>query len=137
MSMQVYSCAVDGARRLSANFAVREFACADGSDPVFIDSELVDVLQSIRDHFGRAVTINSGYRTVSHNRSVGGAACSMHCYGRAADVRVRGVAPADVAAYAETLLPDCGGIGTYPTGAKRPRGWVHIDVRKPKARWQG
>ena len=40
---------------------------------MFVDSELVQVLQAIRDHFGAPVVITSGYRTAAHNRAVGGA----------------------------------------------------------------
>ena len=63
MSINAYSLAKDGETYLSKNFQVKEFACEDGSDPIFVDSELVTVLQTIRDHFGAAVTINSGYTT--------------------------------------------------------------------------
>ena len=38
MAIKVYSLAKDGSKKLSANFAVREFRCKDGSDPIFIDS---------------------------------------------------------------------------------------------------
>ena len=135
--LEAYSLAKDGGRRLSANFTVREFACKDGSDPVFIDTQLVQVLQSIRDHFGKPVIITSAYRTAAHNKTVGGAAYSQHCYGRAADIRVPGVPVETLAAYAETLLPDTGGIGRYPVRSGRPTGWVHVDVRAAKSRWKG
>lgn len=135
--MEVFSIAKDGSRRLSANFTVREFACKDGSDPVFVDSELVRVLQNIRDHFGKPVIITSAYRTAAHNKKVGGAKYSQHCYGRAADIRVAGVPVETLAAYAEKLLPDTGGIGRYPVRSGRPTGWVHVDVRPNKSRWTG
>lgn len=135
--LEVFSLAKDGGRRLSANFTVREFACRDGSDPVFIDTRLVQVLQSIRDHFGEPVVITSAYRTATHNKAVGGAAYSQHCYGRAADIRVAGVTVEQLAAYAEKLLPDTGGIGRYPVRSGRPTGWVHVDVRPNKSRWTG
>lgn len=115
---------------MSANFKVREFACTDGSDPVFIAPELVTVLQKIRTHFGKAVTINSAYRTPSKNKAVGGAAYSQHLYGTAADIVVKGVKPRTVAAYAEKLMPDKGGIGIYNT-------FTHIDVREKRSRWNG
>lgn len=130
--LEVYSRARDGSTRLSKNFMVKEFACRDGTDPVFIDSELVRVLQDIREHFGRPVTISSGFRTAAHNKAVGGAAYSQHQYGRAADIRVAGVSTEALAAYAETLLPDTGGIGRYPA-----KGFVHVDVRRNKSRWTG
>lgn len=57
--MKVYSKSKDGNKKVSTNFKVKEFACQDGSDPIFIDSELVNILQKLRTHFGRAVTITS------------------------------------------------------------------------------
>ena len=71
---------------------------------MFVDSELVQVLQAIRDHFGAPVVITSGYRTAAHNKAVGGAVYSQHQYGRAADIRVSGVPVEQLAAYAETLI---------------------------------
>lgn len=129
-NVKVYSKVKDGDKKLSANFRVREFACSDGSDPVFIAPELVEVLQKIRDHFKQPVTINSAYRTPGKNKAVGGAAYSQHLYGTAADIQVKGIAPKDVYAFAETLLPNKGGIGLYPT-------FTHVDVRATRSRWKG
>ena len=70
---------------LTPNFKVREFACHDGTDKVLVDIELVSLLQLIRDFMGAPININSGYRTASHNRKVGGASNSYHLYGRAFD----------------------------------------------------
>jgi len=128
--VKVYSKAKDGHKQLSKNFKVREFACTDGSDPIFISPELVEVLQKIRDYFKSPIDINSAYRTPGKNKAVGGAAYSQHLYGTAADITVRGVKPAMVAAYAEKLLPNRGGIGIYGT-------FTHIDVRATKSRWNG
>lgn len=130
MTIKAYSKEKDGNKKLSANFKVKEFACTDGSDPIFIDTELVEVLQKIRNHFGKAVTITSAYRTPARNKAVGGEKYSQHLYGKAADIKVKGIAPKTVAAYAEKLLLKSGGIGIYSS-------FVHIDVRKAKARWQG
>ena len=129
MTIKAYSKQKNGNSKVSTNFRVREFACQDGSDPIFIDSELVSVLQKIRNHFGKAVTITSAYRTPTHNKKVGGTSFSQHLYGKAADIKVQGIAPKEVATYAETLL-DEGGIGIYNT-------FTHIDVRSTKSRWQG
>lgn len=136
--LEAWSRTRDGTRKLSANFTVAEFACKDGSDPVFVDSSLAALLQKIRDHFGRPVVITSGYRTAAHNAAVGGSKSSQHLLGRAADFYVEGVDVATVAAYAETLLPTHGGVGRYPKDAKHPKrstGWVHIDTRANKSRW--
>lgn len=133
-----YSLAKDGAKLLAPDFKVRELRCKDGSDTVMVDEALVLLLQCIREHFGKAVTITSGYRTAAHNAAVGGAKSSQHLLGRAADFYVEGVDVATVAAYAETLLPGRGGIGRYPKDANHPTrktGWVHIDTRANKSRW--
>ena len=135
MAIKAYSYAKDGSKALSKNFHVREFKCKDGSDPIFIDDELVTLLQKIRDHFGKAVNINSAFRTAAHNKNVKGATYSQHCYGKAADIRVQGVSVEAVADYAETLLKDTGGIGRYQVKKGRPAGWVHVDVREAKSRW--
>lgn len=128
--VKVYSKKKDGHKKLSANFKVREFACSDGSDPIFVSSELIDLLQKTRDHFRRAVTITSAYRTPQRNKSVGGTVYSQHTYGMAADIKVKGVSPQVVARYLETLIPNKGGIGIYST-------FTHVDVRATRSRWNG
>ena len=130
MAIKAYSKAKDGNKQLSKNFKVKEFACSDGSDPIFIDSELVTILQKIRNHFGKSVTITSAYRTPGKNKACGGTLYSQHLYGRAADIKIKGVAPKTVAAYAEKLMPNRGGIGIY-------KSFTHIDTRTTKSRWNG
>ena len=130
-----YDLAKDGNRKLAPSFNAREFRCRDGTDTVMVDEALTVVLQCIREHFGKAVVITSGYRTAEHNAAVGGAKSSQHLLGRAADIHVQGVSVEDVAAYAESLMPDWGGVGRYPVKAGRPTGWVHVDTRQNKSRW--
>ena len=129
--VKVYSLAAEGGRQVTPHFKVREFACNDGSDPVFISQALADILENIRVHFGKPVHINSGYRTVSYNKTVdGSSSTSQHCNGLAADIRVEGVSPDRVADYAEQLLGGHGGVGRYKT-------FTHIDTRANKSRWKG
>ena len=127
--IKTYSRKSDGAKKLSESFCVREFACKDGSDTVLISEELVKILQKIRNHFKKPVTINSAYRNKAYNKKIGGATYSQHTYGTAADIVVQGVGPEEVAKYAEYLMPKTGGIGLYPT-------FTHVDVRVARARWK-
>jgi uncharacterized protein YcbK (DUF882 family) len=130
VEINAYSEAASGGKQLSAHFKVREFACGDGSDAVLVAPRLVMVLETIRTHFGTAVRINSGYRTPQYNAKVGGVAHSQHCYGTAADITVRGQAPATVAAFARQIMPDWGGVGVYAR-----KGFTHIDVREKRSDW--
>lgn len=135
MAIKQYSLKADRKKKLSPNFTVYEFRCRDGSDVVMTDESLVVLLQCIREHFGKPITITSGYRTGTHNTAVGGSRSSQHLLGKAADIQVAGVSVEDVAAYAESLMPAWGGVGRYPVKAGRAKGWVHVDTRPNKSRW--
>lgn len=114
--------------KLSENFSVSEFVCKGSGccSTALIDDKLVDYLQRIRDHFGAKITITSGYRCATHNARVGGASGSRHRKGQAADTQVEGVAPLEVAQYAESI--GIKGIGLYDN-------FVHIDTRAAKSFW--
>lgn len=120
---------------LSANLNVSEFACKGSGccSTVLIDDQLVTYIQKIRDHFGKPITITSGYRCATHNARVGGATGSRHNKGQAADIVVQGVTPKKVAQYAESI--GIMGIGLYETSADGH--FVHIDTRTSKSFWYG
>lgn len=114
-------------------FKKSEFKCKCGKCggfPVDPSEELVKLLEQIREHFNAPVTVNSGVRCKAHNAKVGGATGSQHLKGTAADIKVQGVKPSKVAAYAETLLKNTGGIGRYST-------FTHVDTRVNMSRWNG
>lgn len=126
--VKTYSMKKEGPKKLSENFVVSEFACKDGSDKVLIDTELVEVLQKIRDHFDKPIIITSAYRNAAYNRKIGGVSNSQHCKGTAADICISTVEHAEIAKYAEYIMPNKGGIGLYSN-------FVHIDVRANRSRW--
>lgn len=124
-----YSRAKDGSTYLSKNFKLSEFACHDGSDTVYVDQQLIYYCQMIREHFGKPVTINSGYRTPEYNSTLKGAVPdSYHTKGMAADIAVSGISPSVVANYASAI--GVKGIGRYST-------FTHIDTRTTNATWRG
>lgn len=121
--------------KLSENFDSDEFDChgKDCCSKTLVDPELIEILQRIRNHFGKAITITSGYRCPTHNSKVSKAKNSYHTKGRAADFTVNGVEPRDVAKYAESI--GIKGIGLYET--KDDGFFVHVDTRDTKAFWYG
>ena len=123
--------------QLSKNFNSYEFRCGLGNScscsTILIDDKLVEYLQKIRDHFGKPVKITSAYRCDSYNKSIGGATGSYHSKGMAVDIVVEGVAPKDVAQYAESIGIE--GIGLYETS--NDGYFVHIDTRTTKSFWYG
>ena len=121
--------------KLSTNFNSTEFDCHGSGccSSTQVDETLVTYLQKIRDHFGKPITINSGYRCATHNAAVGGASGSRHAKGQAADIVVSGVKPAEVAKYAESI--GILGIGLYETNSDGH--FVHVDTRTSKSFWYG
>lgn len=123
--------------KLTKNFTLQEFACKDGSsiphDLLENIHKLATNLQILRDHFQASISINSGYRSPSHNKKVGGALKSQHVQGRAADIVVFGKTPDEVYSAIEMLIAAGkmynGGLGRYNS-------FTHYDVRPQQgARW--
>ena len=114
--------------RISKDFLLREFECKDGSHQVVLKAELLERLQRLRDLAEKPVIVNSGYRNPAYNEKVGGSPTSRHLMGEAADVRVPGLHPDEVA----QLAREAGftGIGIY-------RSFTHVDVRKEPVTWRG
>ena len=125
--------------KLSEYFSVYEFDCGKSRPcsctTTLIDVKLVEILQRIREHFGKPVTVTSGYRCPTYNSrpDVGGSTSSYHCKGQAADIVVAGVKPAEVAKYAESI--GVLGVGLYETD--KDGHFVHVDTRTVKAFWYG
>ncbi len=87
---------------------------------------LLHVIKTIENHFGKPVIVTSGYRDPEHNRLVGGAEESMHKTCDAADIQIAGVSKWDIAAYVRSL-PDRGGVGTYCDTDS-----IHVDTGKSR-----
>ncbi len=117
---------------ISKNFSRHEFACNCNEECGYdtVDAELITVLEDLREHFGKRVTITSGHRCPDWNAAVGGKPKSVHLSGKACDISVYMVFPAEVAKYLRAKYPEKYGIGEYST-------FTHIDVRNYRARWKG
>lgn len=124
----------DRNKKLAPNFVVGEFLCHCGCGKALVDDNLPKLLQQIRDHFGKPLIITSPYRCEKHNKAVGGATGSRHTKGQAADFYIPGVAPAEIAKYAESI--GIKGIGLYEK-ADCGDDFAHIDTREKKSFWCG
>ena len=133
--MAIKTCAKGSNTKLSANFNSSEFDCHGSGccSSTLVDDKLVTYLQQIREHFGKPVNISSGYRCATHNKNIGGATNSRHSKGQAADIYISGVAPAEIAKYAESM--GILGIGLYETNSDGF--FVHVDTRETKSFWYG
>ena len=80
--------------QLSKNFTLAELTRTSNPLPnVPTETDIIrltelakQVLQPLRDLYGHPITVNSGYRSASVNRAIGGAPASQHCLGEAADL---------------------------------------------------
>ena len=74
------------------------------------------LVDNLRHHFRRPVTITSAYRAPLYNKSVGGVPRSQHCSFSALDVKARGVSPGKAA---EWLRAQRGELVRLPIRARR------------------
>lgn len=86
------------------NFKKTEFQCKCGKKycngyPHEIAYSLVEVMQRLRDRYGKSVKITSGLRCKTHNKNVGGTANSKHPLGQAADFSFSGMNKNEVIAW--------------------------------------
>ncbi len=84
------------------------------------------VLQPVRNHFGKGVKVNSGFRHPEVNAKVGGSKTSDHCRGQAADIEIPGVANAELAQWIADNLEFRQLILEFYTPGIPDSGWVHV-----------
>lgn len=114
--------ATEGEKSVSTNFKVKEFKSRT-CPVVFIDGELIRVLQGLRAVLGCPINVNSGYRTETHNKAVGGSTNSAHLLGKAADISCVNIPAKKVAEIAYRTYGKQIAIGLH-----EKENYVHIDV---------
>ncbi len=108
--------------RVSPNFTAKEFACRHCGVRK-VNGRLLFFLELLRAELKAPIIITSGFRCETHNKSVGGAKHSQHKSGLAADIKVKGYTPNQVASTARRLGFTF--VKTYKTH-------THVDVRRVK-----
>jgi len=124
--------------KLTDNFSLAEMTKSDTALRLDIDNtpgpEEIEnmtrlcecVLQPVRNHFGKGVKVNSGFRHPNVNAKVGGSKTSDHCKGMAADIEIPGVANADLAKWIVDNLEFRQVILEFYTPGVPDSGWVHV-----------
>jgi hypothetical protein len=124
--------------QLTANFSLHEMCKSDtairmGYDNV-PDEEATEnlrllcekVLQPIRDHYGKGVKVNSGFRSIETNQATGGSSKSDHVRGQAADIEIPSVPNAELAQWIMYNLDYTQLILEFYTQGIPDSGWVHV-----------
>ena len=129
---------------LSANFTLKELTKSDTATRLGLDNTpdeatienlkalCENVLQPVREHFGKSVTVNSGYRSPESNAAVGGSKTSDHCKGQAADIEIDGVGNPELAQWIMDNLTYSQLILEFYEQGKPSSGWVHVSYNPEK-----
>lgn len=88
------------------------------------------ILEPVRAHFGKPVTINSSYRAPAVNKAVGGSKTSQHVNGQAIDFEIQGLDNKAVADWVADNLEFDQVILEFYTAGDKNSGWVHASIKK-------
>ena len=134
--------------KLSENFSLQELTKSQTAERKGIDntpsaehqenlkSLCTSILQPVRDHFGRVVTISSGYRSPELCVAIGSKTTSQHAKGEAADFEIFGVSNKELADYINENLEYDQLILEYWKESDPNSGWVHCSYSKNQKRRQ-
>jgi len=124
--------------KLSENFSLIELTKSQTAERKGIDntpspthrdnlkSLCTSILQPIRDHFCRVVSVSSGYRSVELCVAIGSSTGSQHAKGEAADFEIFGISNKELADWIHENLYYDQLILEYWKGEDEPNsGWVH------------
>jgi uncharacterized protein YcbK (DUF882 family) len=116
-------------KSISPHFYQHDFSCPCGCGFADVSKELVELLETVQQHFEQSVLIHKGCCCTQYSKECGDIYASQHLLGTAADITVNTIAADRVADYLETRYPKQYGIG-------RSENYTHIDIRASAARWR-
>ena len=134
--------------KLSNNFSLSELTKSQTAERKGIDntpsaehqdnlkSLCTHVLQPIRDHFSRVVSVSSGYRSPELCVAIGSSTKSQHARGEAADLEIFGVSNKELADYINEHLDYDQLILEYWNESDPNSGWVHCSYSENNNRKQ-
>ena len=134
--------------QLSKNFSLQELIKSQTAERKGIDNTpspehqenlkllCTSLLQPIRDHFSRVVSVSSGYRSPELCTAIGSKITSQHARGEAADFEIFGLSNKTLADYIDSELHYDQLILEYWKESDPNSGWVHCSFSQGKNRRQ-
>jgi len=128
--------------KLSANFSLSEMTKSQTAVRKDIDNtptqEHIDnlkyvaenLLQPIRDHFGKPVAVSSGYRSVELCEAIGSSSKSQHAKGEAADFEISGIDNKDLGLWIRDNIEYDQLILEFYKDGEPNSGWIHCSMVK-------
>lgn len=95
-----------------------------------------NVLQKVRDHFGKVVTVSSGYRSPELCVKIGSSVNSQHAKGEAADFEIFGVSNAELVKWISENCDFDQMILEFHNLDEPNSGWVHCSYKSEDNRKQ-
>ena len=127
--------------KLSNNFSLKEMVTSQTAERKGINNNpsedqieslqaLCDnLLQPIREHFDKVVSISSGFRSAELCIAIGSSINSQHAKGQAADFEIFGVSNQELAHYIDKNLDYDQLILEYWKPDEKNSGWVHCSYK--------
>ena len=127
--------------KLSNNFSLKEMTASQTAERKGISNnpsedhmnnlkELCEnVLQKVRDHYNKVVSVSSGYRSPELCVAIGSSTNSQHAKGQAADFEVYGLSNADLCKWIAENLEFDQLILEYHNIGEPNSGWIHCSYR--------
>ena len=134
--------------QLSKNFNLLELTKSQTAERKGIDntpspthqdnlkSLCTSILQPVRDHFNRVVSVSSGYRSEALCLAIGSKTTSQHAKGQAADFEIFGISNKELADYINENLDYDQLILEYWKEEDPNSGWVHCSYKSEGNRKQ-
>jgi len=134
--------------KLSNNFSLNELTRSQTAERKGIDntpsaehqenlkSLCTHVLQRVRDHFGKVVTVSSGYRSPELCIAIGSKTTSQHAKGEAADFEIFGVSNKELADWIHNNINYDQLILEFWSPENPNKGWIHCSYSRENNRKQ-
>jgi len=134
--------------KLSENFSLVELTKSQTAERKGIDNTpstehqenlkllCTSILQPVRDHFSRVVSVSSGYRSKELCLAIGSKTTSQHAKGQAADFEIYGLSNKELADWVNENLDYDQLILEYWKESDPNSGWVHCSYSEENNRKQ-